>query len=92
MQHPVTGRYLQQAEALAAAVHNTLGFTRDGSRRLGALGAASADHPTRGGLRIGKPDESGELHSCVILLCCIKTHGLYCCFAFVTHTYMSFAH
>jgi hypothetical protein len=49
-------RYLRQAETLAAAVHNTLGFTRNGASRLGN---ATDDHPTRGGLRIGKPNESG---------------------------------
>lgn len=49
-------RYLAAAEALCAAVHATLGFTRDGARRLGA---ATAEHPTRGGLRIGKADASG---------------------------------
>ena len=49
-------RYLRQAEALVAAVHGTLGFERDGARRLPG---ATADHPTRGGLRIGKADADG---------------------------------
>lgn len=49
-------RYLQQAEALVSAVHGTLGFTRDGKNRLGG---ATDDHPTKGGLRIGKADAGG---------------------------------
>lgn len=41
----------------AADVHNTLGRTRDGRRQLGA---ATAEDPTRGGLRIGKAHEEGH--------------------------------
>ncbi|PSC74574.1 hypothetical protein C2E20_2186 [Micractinium conductrix] len=46
-------RWLEQADALIQDVHNTLGKTRDGKRRLGA---ATDAEPTRGGLRIGKAD------------------------------------
>jgi hypothetical protein len=41
-----------------AAVHTTLGFERDGGARLPG---ASEEHPTRGGLRIGKAHADGEL-------------------------------
>jgi hypothetical protein len=57
----VTGerRYLEQALALVAQVHWTLGRHRaDDARRgwLGRLPDAEAEaHPTRAGLRIGKP-------------------------------------
>jgi hypothetical protein len=54
--HPTPLRFLQQAEALVTAVHATLGFTRDGAARLPG---ASERHPTRGGLRIGKPHADG---------------------------------
>ncbi|KAI8476258.1 MAG: hypothetical protein J3K34DRAFT_455827 [Monoraphidium minutum] len=49
-------RFLSQAEALTAAVHATLGFDRAGAARLGG---ATPEHPTRGGLRIGKPEAGG---------------------------------
>ncbi|EFN55625.1 hypothetical protein CHLNCDRAFT_133789 [Chlorella variabilis] len=49
--------YLDQAAALITAVHDTLGKTRDGKRRLG--GATDAE-PTRGGLRIGKAHGEGH--------------------------------
>lgn len=59
-----TAPYLNYATALAQAVHDTLGRTRDGSARL--PGATDAD-PTGGGLRIGKeeaegPDGDGQYH------------------------------
>jgi hypothetical protein len=50
--------YLDQAKALVGAVHDTLGYTRDGRHRLSPL--ASADRPLLGGLRIGKVDASGS--------------------------------
>lgn len=40
---------------LVAAVHHTLGRHRQGDSRRGWLGDADENHPTRGGLRIGKP-------------------------------------
>lgn len=49
--------WLEQAERLISAVHDTLGKTRDGSRRLGS---ATAEEPTRGGLRIGKVHDEGH--------------------------------
>ena len=45
-----------QAELLVHEVHNTLGRSRDGSTRLGK---ATDEHPTLGGMRIGKPDPEG---------------------------------
>lgn len=48
--------YLRQAVALVNAVHGSLGFERDGKKRLGN---ASADRPCVGGLRIGKPKAEG---------------------------------
>lgn len=59
-----TTPYLTYATALAQAVHDTLGRTRDGAARL--PGATDAD-PTGGGLRIGKeeaegPDGDGQYH------------------------------
>ena len=48
--------HLDQAAALITDVHNTLGKTRDGNHRLGH---ATDDHPTLGGLRIGKADPEG---------------------------------
>jgi len=48
--------YLDQADALINEVHNVLGKTRNGARRLGA---STDDHPLRGGLRIGKVDPEG---------------------------------
>ncbi|KAF2454401.1 hypothetical protein BDY21DRAFT_374019 [Lineolata rhizophorae] len=47
--------YLDLAARVVAAVHETLGRTRDGARRLGGASAAA---PLAGGLRIGK--EAGE--------------------------------
>ncbi|KZF19261.1 hypothetical protein L228DRAFT_241921 [Xylona heveae TC161] len=49
-------RYLSLARQLIHKVHSILGFTRDGSARLPG---ASEEWPLRGGLRIGKEDESG---------------------------------
>lgn len=60
-------RYLIRAKALVNDVHDTLGKTRDGKRRLGD---ATDDHPTRAGLRIGKPYPEGRLGSCLKL--CLK--------------------
>ncbi|OJD31658.1 uncharacterized protein BKCO1_45000100 [Diplodia corticola] len=59
-----TATYLTYATALAQAVHDVLGRTRDGSARL--PGATDAD-PMGGGLRIGKedaggPDGDGQYH------------------------------
>lgn len=48
--------YLDQADALINEVHNVLGKTRNGSRRLGT---STDEHPLRGGLRIGKVDPEG---------------------------------
>lgn len=50
--------YLDQADALIKSVHNTLGRQRGGSHQP-RLGKATDDHPTLGGLRIGKkyPEE-----------------------------------
>ncbi|KAK9828757.1 hypothetical protein WJX72_001940 [[Myrmecia] bisecta] len=50
-------QYLDQADALIKDVHNTLGKDRSGTKRLDAT---TDDHPTRGGLRIGKPDPEGS--------------------------------
>ncbi|KAL4950726.1 hypothetical protein BDW69DRAFT_197032 [Aspergillus filifer] len=49
--------YLTLASRLIENVHDTLGYTRDGSRRLSG---ASDSNPLGGGLRIGKIDESGS--------------------------------
>lgn len=49
--------YLTLASRLVEAVHNTLGYTRDGSRRLSG---ASDSNPLGGGLRIGKMEEFGS--------------------------------
>jgi hypothetical protein len=46
----------QAALALIDQVHHTLGQHRADNTRLGWLGAADEAHPTRGGLRIGKPE------------------------------------
>jgi hypothetical protein len=67
--------YLDQADALIKNVHNTLGRQRGGSPLgLGSqthqprLSPATDDHPTRGGLRIGKvhpeehPDGDGQYY------------------------------
>ncbi|KAK8114988.1 uncharacterized protein PG998_000460 [Apiospora kogelbergensis] len=56
--HHTTGedRYLEPARRLVQAVHDTLGRTRDGSSRLPH---ASDAEPLKGGLRIGKVDETG---------------------------------
>ncbi|KIW17161.1 hypothetical protein PV08_04352 [Exophiala spinifera] len=56
--HKTTGeqRYLTLATNLVTAVHNILGYTRDGTKRLPG---ATDDNPLGGGLRIGKHDESG---------------------------------
>ncbi|ETI23071.1 hypothetical protein G647_04867 [Cladophialophora carrionii CBS 160.54] len=48
--------YLTFARNLITAVHNILGYTRDGTSRLPG---ATDDAPLKGGLRIGKHDESG---------------------------------
>ena len=56
-------RYRSLALGLVQRVHETLGRHRRDDARSGWLGDASASHPTRGGLRIGKklpergPDE-----------------------------------
>ena len=50
-------RYLLLARNLIATVHSILGFTRDGKSRLPC---ATDEAPLRGGLRIGKHDESGS--------------------------------
>jgi len=49
-------RYLDQADALIADVHDTLGKDRQGIKRLDN---ATDEHPTKGGLRIGKVDPEG---------------------------------
>jgi hypothetical protein len=63
-------RLLQQALALVADVHNTLGHERPNRAAAGSssssgsaawLAGADADHPTRAGLRIGKPHPEGML-------------------------------
>lgn len=53
-------QYLAQAEALIDAVHNVLGKERPGGHASPRLGGASDDHPTRGGLRIGKIHEEND--------------------------------
>ena len=57
----VTGnlQYLDQADSLIAAVHNSLGRQRGGTHQP-RLGTATDDHPTLGGLRIGKPLPEGD--------------------------------
>lgn len=49
-------RYLTMAERLVETVHEVLGRTRDGKRRLPG---ASEENVVGGGLRIGKEEESG---------------------------------
>jgi len=49
-------RYLTFATNLVSAVHNILGYTRDGKSRLPG---ATESEPLKGGLRIGKIDETG---------------------------------
>ncbi|KAI0631272.1 hypothetical protein C8Q77DRAFT_1219398 [Trametes polyzona] len=51
------GPYAALAARLVSAVHDTLGRTRDGTRRLPG---ASDEHPLAGGLRIGKEDEEDD--------------------------------
>ncbi|GBF96786.1 hypothetical protein Rsub_09642 [Raphidocelis subcapitata] len=48
--------FLRRAESLVKAVHDALGFDRP---RRARLPGASEEHPTRGGLRIGKADAEG---------------------------------
>ena len=48
-------RYLDLALRVVEKVHAALGRHRADDPRQGRLGTATADHPTRGGLRIGKP-------------------------------------
>lgn len=47
--------YRERATRLVDRVHHTLGQHRPDDTRRGWLGEASEAHPTRGGLRIGKP-------------------------------------
>jgi len=56
------GRYASLALDLVHRVHETLGRHRPDEARNGWLGEASAAHPTRGGLRIGKklPERAPE--------------------------------
>ncbi|CAF0754168.1 unnamed protein product [Didymodactylos carnosus] len=49
-------QYLQQADLLIKNVHDTLGYERTRQKRLDS---ATEEHPTKGGLRIGKIDEEG---------------------------------
>ena len=49
--------YLHQAKLLIDNVHNVLGKTRNGKLWLGN---GNIDHPTLGGLRIGKPNEESD--------------------------------
>lgn len=53
------GRYLQLAQRLVDRVHHVLGRHRADDQRVGWISGASEQegeaHPTRGGLRIGKP-------------------------------------
>lgn len=51
-----SGKYLTLAKRLAHNVHEILGRTRDGSERLPG---ATDEEPLRGGLRIGKMEETG---------------------------------
>ena len=65
-------RYMERALQLVDQVHLTLGRHRDDDRRTGWISGLSGDaagrHPTRGGLRIGKPlperrpDEAADSH------------------------------
>jgi hypothetical protein len=48
-------RYRELALRLVDQVHHTLGMHRPDDRRTGWLPGADETHPTRGGLRIGKP-------------------------------------
>ncbi|KAI5814920.1 hypothetical protein BZA77DRAFT_371206 [Pyronema omphalodes] len=50
-------RYLTLAQRLIHRVHSVLGYTRDGTA---PLPGASPQYPLRGGLRIGKPAETGS--------------------------------
>ena len=50
-------QYLEQADALVNNVHDVLGRERNGKKRLGT---ATDEHPTRGGLRIGKVHEESS--------------------------------
>ncbi|KAM0477558.1 hypothetical protein ACHAPX_005871 [Trichoderma viride] len=50
-------RYLTLAKRLVTTVHDVLGRTRDGEKRLDG---ATDDEPLRGGLRIGKLDAKGQ--------------------------------
>ena len=50
-------KYLSLAKRLIHHVHSILGFTRDGRTRLPG---ATEEWPLKGGLRIGKIDESGD--------------------------------
>jgi len=52
-----SSKYLTCAMALVTSVHDTLGRTRDQSRRLDH---ATDKEPLRGGLRIGKSKEEGD--------------------------------
>src|SRR5699024_8730981 len=49
-------KYLTLAKRLVHAVHEVLGRTRDGTERLPS---ATEEEPLKGGLRIGKIQESG---------------------------------
>lgn len=51
--------YLDQADALIKAVHGVLGRERPGGAHAARLDGATADHPTAGGLRIGKVADEG---------------------------------
>uniref|UniRef100_A0A914P600 Uncharacterized protein n=1 Tax=Panagrolaimus davidi TaxID=227884 RepID=A0A914P600_9BILA len=48
--------FLKQASILIDEVHNILGKSRDGSKRLSN---STDEHPLNGGLRIGKPENEG---------------------------------
>lgn len=52
-----SSKYLALARRLVQTVHDVLGKTRDGSDRLPG---ATDDEPLKGGLRIGKMDETGS--------------------------------
>ena len=53
-------RYLDQAAALISSVHNILGRQRPGGAHAARLNGATDQHPTLGGLRIGKIHEEGH--------------------------------
>jgi len=53
---PEADLWKRRAERLIQSVHDTLGRSRDGSRRLKG---ATEEEPLLGGLRIGKEDEQG---------------------------------